>query len=142
MSKNKDLDNVFEQVITKGRIEEEKEVFEGFKVKMHPLNQRDLISAETVFLSSLDRIPRDVIQKTRMVSIATKATISVNGVEIEQEDMTREEKQERRESLYKKYMELSPDAIRKVFDFYLELVRKQEDIFNSSEEVKDGIENF
>ena len=40
-----DIDMVFDEIISKGVIEREKEIFAGFKVKMRPLNTSELLAA-------------------------------------------------------------------------------------------------
>lgn len=134
----KDMDLIFDGLIKRGVIIEEREIVKGFKIKVKPLTTGELILAEAVYSS---KASDDFLVKVRAASILSKAIISINGNSVENDAFSAEENNQRRRALYNHLLELPMIIVTKAYDFYLECVHKQNNIFEDGQ-AGEAIENF
>lgn len=137
-----DLFNFFENFLKPGVIVREKEVVPGFSVKLKVLNTEELLVAESILLNASGNIPFDVLQKVRGASILSQAIISLNGMAVERDDMSKEENRSRRSSLYNQLLKMPSILIQKTYEFYVDAVVEQNKIYDAPEKISQNIENF
>lgn len=138
-----DIDKIFDTLITTGRVELEREIFPGFTVKVRPLNTSEQLFAESkLAIANNPDMPRDVVQRARMLSILSDATIAINGKPIISSEFPDEMNAERRRAMNTNYMKLPPDMIDQVFALYLEAVGQQNRIYSDGKGLKEGVSNF
>ena len=82
-----DLFKIFDNFIKPGVVVEEKEVVNGMKIKLRVLNISEQLEAESII--STERVPADVVAKVRGASILSQAILSINGSDIEKENLTK-----------------------------------------------------
>ena len=87
-------------------------------------------------------MPDDVVEKVRGASILSQAILSINGSDIEKENLTKEEVRTRRFVLYKQLLSLPSIVIQKMYEFYIDCLKKQEDIYVNFDKTVDDIKNF
>lgn len=136
-----DLNLFFDNFIKQGEVVKEKEVVNGFKIKLKVLNTEELLSAETVMYSAKN-IPVDVVQKVRGASILSLAIISINGIPVEKEDAEKSENFQRRSNLYRQLLSLPAYVVQKSYEFYLEAVKEQNRIYSDVKEVEKKLKIF
>lgn len=136
----KDLFNIFDGFVKKGTVVEEREVISGFKVKLKVLNVSELMEAESII--NIDRAPSDIVAKVRGASILSQAILTLNGNDIEKENLTKEEIRTRRFILYKQLLTLPAIVIQKIYSFYIECVEKQEGYYSDFGKTVDEMQNF
>lgn len=136
----KDLFNIFDGFVKKGTVVEEREVISGFKVKLKVLNVSELMEAESII--NIDRAPSDIVAKVRGASILSQAILTLNGNDIEKENLTKEEIRTRRFILYKQLLTLPAIVIQKIYSFYIECVKKQERYYSDFGKTVDEMQNF
>lgn len=137
---NFNFEKAFETLLMKGTIEEEREVVPGFKVKLRPLSSGESINAESLVIASNPLIPADTILKIRSVSRLSKAIISINNIDIIEEDWDREKKDEAMKALYKKLMDLPGSVIDEIYEFFIEVSNREKELY--SKDLNEKIENF
>ena len=135
-----DLFKIFDNFIKTGVVVEEKEVVNGMKIKLKVLNISEQLEAESII--STERVPADVVAKVRGASILSQAILSINGSDIEKENLTKEEVRTRRFVLYKQLLLLPSIVIQKMYEFYIDCLKKQEDIYVNFDKTVDDIKNF
>lgn len=136
-----DLDLFFNDFIKKGIITREDEVVPGFKVKLKVLNTGELLSAESIMIMT-QGIPYDIVQKVRCASILSQAILTVNGIDVDKEDLSKEQLMERRRGLYSSLLDMPAYVIQKTYDIYIDAVKEQNRLYSSKEELGNSIENF
>lgn len=117
-----------------------REVVPGFKVKLRPLSSGESINAESLVIASNPLIPADTILKIRSVSRLSKAIISINNIDIIEEDWDREKKDEAMKALYKKLMDLPGSVIDEIYKFFIEVSDREKELY--SKDLNEKIENF
>jgi len=132
------LDNIFDDFIKPGQIQEEKEIVPGFKIKVKPLNLQDLALSDLV--NGADMMPNDVLVKVKAAKVLSMAILAVNDKLIESDDENEESKL--REALYKNLMKLPAIVVQKSYEFYLDISKKRDELFINSKEVSETLENF
>lgn len=137
-----DISNIFENFIKPGLFVDEREVVPGLSVRLKSLNTNELMSAEAEINAQNPMIPADIIVKLRGASILSHAIITLNGVEVEKENMTEKDISLRRYALYKKLLEMPTIVIEKMYRFYLEVVATQNKFFDFPDRLGKEIENF
>ena len=137
INKEATFDKLFDELITESRITKEFKVTPKLTITLKTLSTSETLNAETVYLASVPNVPYDVIAKARRVSILANATHAVNGVMVLTGDKVRDS--EIVKSLHKKYMDLAPTLIDKMFEDYLTLNEEQAKLF---EDPVEAIENF
>ena len=135
-----DLFKIFDNFIKTGVVVEEKEVVNGMKIKLKVLNISEQLEAESSI--STERVAADVVAKVRGASILSQAILSINGSDIEKENLTKEEVRTRRFVLYKQLLSLPSIVIQKMYEFYIDCLKKQEDIYVNFDKTVDDIKNF
>lgn len=137
---NKDLLNIFDNFIKTGMVEDEKEVVPGFKIKVKVLNVQELLDAESIM--GAEQAPADVVAKVRGASILSQAIIRLNGADIEKESLNKQEIRVRRVILYKQLLSLPGIVVQKMYEFYIECLKRQEEKYVNFDETVDEIRNF
>ena len=137
-----DIDLIFESILFSGHVEKEFNVSKGFKVKLKPLETGEILTAEAIDIANVYNMPMDIIQRARKVSILSYATVSINGSLSKKDDLTEDQNRNRRKVIHKKYLELPPTIIDKMFDFYIEVVNAQGDLYKDVDTLGDKSENF
>lgn len=132
---NFDFEQFFDNVITKGRIEKEREVVQGLTIRLRPLDADEQISAESISVASNLNMPIDTVEKIRAISMLSKAIIAVNGVKVFEEDDDSDIKSKKSEALYKKLLSLPSHVIDSIYVLYAECVGEQRNLY------KDGLQN-
>lgn len=130
------LDKMFEEVLTSGTITGE--VLIGpLRLVLRPLTTREYLEADTVYIATVVDIPKDIVNRVRVVSNLSYAIVSVNEQEITFSNG--EEERKVRSHLNDLLMKLSPSAIDMINDKYMELVKQQAEIYSKAGELT---ENF
>jgi len=137
-----DIETFFEDFLKKGVVVDEKDIVEGFKVKLKVLNTEELLISEAILLSANPTIPIDVIEKIRAASILSQAIISINGIPIERDNLDKYENSKKRESLYKQILRMPAIVIQKTYQFYIDCVQRQNNIYINEGKIVDDIKNF
>ena len=137
-----DLMSFFDNFLKTGVIVKEKLIVPGFQVKLKVLNTEELLLAETILAATNPNIPMDVIQKVRAASILAQAIITINGLEVEKEDMAPGENSKRRDNLYRHILKMPALVIQKTYEFYIEAVKEQNALYENHAETGKKIENF
>lgn len=132
VNKEERLTRMFDELITKNYITKEVKI-EGINVTIRPLKTDEFLESEMVPVSSLSTVPPDVIARLRMVSTLSAAIISINGVEI------LEDEKDLRSKVHKLLMKLPPAVIDHLFNEYRILQDEQAKMFL---DVQEKIENF
>lgn len=138
-----DIISLFDEIITKGIITGDVVLGENLKITLKVLDMGELLAAEADATTNHPFFPGDIVSRGRIISILTSATVRLNGIEIEQSKLSKEENKARKNILFKKYMELPVHLVDKAYDKYKELQDKQKEMFNKpAEEMQENIENF
>lgn len=138
-----DLNTFFEGFIKKGEFNEEHDFGNGMKVTVKPLNMGELIEAEAIIRNTNPNIPMDSMVKLRAASILSKAIIKIGDNVIERPDMDAEQISMRRFTLYAQLIKMPPHLITKMYEFYLEVVQKQNTFYTAPvSDVLDKAEDF
>ena len=137
-----DFEIFMDNLITKGKIEKEKEITPEFKIKLRPLDVDEQIIAESVVMANNPYIPYDTVQKIRAISILSKAIISINSIPICKEDTSEKEEEEIRGKLYKKMMKLPGSIIDDAYNFYFETVLEKKKLYQDGDALNENIKNF
>ena len=138
-----DLNTFFEGFIKEGQFTEESDFGNGMKVTVKPLNMGELIEAEAIIRNSNPNIPMDSMVKLRAASILSKAITKIGDSVIERSDMTEEQISMRRFTLYAQLIKMPPSLITKMYAFYLEVVKKQDEYYTMPiKDVLDKNEDF
>ena len=137
-----DLSLFFDDFIKKGVTTKEEEVVPGLKVKLKVLDTNELLSAESIVFAT-SKVPADIVVKVRCASILSQSILSINGMEIDKEGDTEEEKRGRRSALYRKLLEMSAYVLQKTYDLYIEAAKEQMEFYSGGlKEIDETIENF
>lgn len=138
-----DIASLFDAIITKGSITGEVTLGDNLNILLKVLDTGELLAAEAEATTNHPFMPDDIVSRGRIVSILTSATVSLNGIEIEQPNLTKEENRIRRQTLFKKYMALPTHLVDKAYTKYKELQEKQQKVYSKPiEEIEADIENF
>lgn len=138
-----DIISLFDEIITKGTITGDVTLGDNLKITLKVLDTGELLAAEADATTNHPFFPADIVSRGRVVSILTSATVYLNGIEIEQPSLSKEENNARKKVLFKKYMALPVHQIDKAYDRYKELQEEQKKLFSKPmEEIKENIENF
>ncbi len=128
-----EFESFFDNLITKGYIEKEREILKGFTVKVRPLNSDEQIGAESITIANNPYVPRDTIEKIRVISMLSKAIVSVNGVAIEGK--------EARKKLHEKLLSLPTHINDDLYALYVDCIEEQRKLY-MDEELGEKIEAF
>ena len=139
---NDDLLNFFEEFLKPGVVIKEKEVVDGFKIKLKVLNSEELLQAESILLNSNSTIPVDILHKVRAASILSQSILQLNGIVIDKEEAPKEEARLRRHELYKQILKMPAILVQKTYEFYIEAVNEQNSFYENGKESIEKIENF
>ena len=137
---NSDLNLFFDGFIKTGNVVEEKEVTQGFKVKVKVLDTGELLIAESIMSNS--SAPVDIVARVRAASILSQAIISINEIPIDRDDYTEKEIRMRRGLLYKQLLKMPPVVVEKAYRFYIECVEKQNSKYENFQETVGDMKNF
>lgn len=138
-----DIVSLFDAIITKGAITGDVTLGENLNITLKVLDTGQLLAAEAEATTNHPFMPDDIVSRGRIVSILTAATVHLNGIEIEQSSLSKEENRARKQTLFKKYMALPVYMIDKAYDKYKELQEEQKKIFSKPiDEIQEDIENF
>ena len=138
-----DIASLFDAIITKGSITGEVTLGDNLNITLKVLDTGELLAAEAEATTNHPFMPDDIISRGRIVSILTAATVSLNGIEIEQAKLTKEENRARKQTLFKKYMGLPVHLVDKAYNKYKELQEKQREMYSKPvDELQEGIKNF
>lgn len=137
---NKDLSMIFDNFIKTGVVEKEKEIVRGFKLRLKVLNTGELLVAESIMNNST--APSDIVARVRAASILSQAIISLNGSEIERDDLEKDEIRVRRAMLYTELLKMPAMVIHKAYEFYIDCVNEQNNKYNNVSETIGEIQNF
>lgn len=138
-----DIISLFDDIITKGAITGDVTLGENLKITLKVLDMGELLAAEADATTNHPFFPGDIVSRGRIISILTAATVCLNGIDIEQSNLSKEENKERKNMLFKKYMALPVHLVDKAYDKYKELQDKQKEVFNKPvNELQKDIENF
>ena len=137
-----DLDNIFDNFIKDGYMSDEREVINGLKIRVKTLNSNDLFKAEAEINKRNPGIPQDITAKLRCAKILSYAIITLNGNTILNDDMTEEEKNDRRTALYIHLMKSPTILVQTAYDFYLETVKKEYEYYSIPNKISEEVENF
>lgn len=141
MDDNKDLFNIFEDIIKPGNVVLEKEVVKGFKVKVRVLDTGEAIAAESIMRYD-PRVPTDLVARARGAAILSRAIISINDDDIERDDMSSAQINTRRDILFKQLLKLPALVIQKSYELYVEAYKKQREIYDDLGGSIEEIKNF
>lgn len=134
------IDNIFQNLIKKGTVSEEKEVVSGFKIRLHPLPANDFARAQ--LLSERPGFSASAVAKYESARILSYAIETVNGKTIVPDDASDEKKDALQNALYRNLLQLPAGVLEHCFKFYLEMEQKQINIYADTEALKEGLENF
>lgn len=138
-----DIISLFDAIITKGTITGEVNLGDNLNITLKVLDTGELLAAEAEATTNHPFMPDDIVSRGRIVSILTAATVSLNGIEIEQSSLSKEDNRLRKRTLFKKYMALPVHLVDKAHNKYKELQAKQEKMFTKSiDEIQEDIKNF
>ena len=138
-----DIASLFDAIITKGSITGEVTLGDNLNILLKVLDTGELLAAEAEATTNHPFMPDDIVSRGRIVSILTAATVSLNGIEIEQDNLTKEENRIRKQTLFKKYMALPVYLVDKAYAKYKELQEKQQKVYTKPiEELEVDVENF
>lgn len=138
-----DIVSLFDAIITKGAITGDVTLGENLNITLKVLDTGQLLAAEAEATTNHPFMPEDIVSRGRIVSILTAATVYLNGIEIEQSSLSKEENRARKNTLFKKYMALPVYMIDKAYDKYKELQEEQKKIFSKPiDEIQEDIKNF
>ena len=139
MNENEDLEKLFEGLIKPGVIEDEREIAPGILMRMRVLNFSEIVNAETMVEIRMDEVNA---QRARSAAILSKAITRINGDVIERDGMTEVDLRVRRLALYNQIIKLPLIVIIKAYEFYLELAKKQDELYTNMAKTDATIENF
>lgn len=139
---NSDLINFFEDFIKKGEVSGEKEIVDGLTVKLKVLNTEELLTAESFFLNVRSGLPNDTLLKVRSANILSLALMSINGSVIDKSHDTDEERGIRKKLLYQQILKMPAIVVQKMYEFYIELVKKQNKFYEDIPATEEKMENF
>lgn len=131
---------LFDNFIKTGVIEKEKEIVEGFKIKLRVLNTGELLIAESIMKEST--APVDIVARIRAASILSQSIISINGSKINRDDFSEMDVRKRRIVLYQQLLRMPAIVIQKTYEFYMECVNEQNSKYENFKETADEIRNF
>ena len=138
-----DIASLFDALITQGTITGDVTLGENLNITLKVLDTGELLAAEAEATTNHPFMPNDIVTRGRIISILTAATVALNGIDIEQSKLTKEENNARRNMLFKKYMGLPVYLVDKAYDKYKELQEKQKEMFTKPiEELQEDIKNF
>lgn len=140
--KSKDINNIFDNIIKEGYISKEEEIVKGLKLTIRALSPNEIFRAENEINERNPNIPQDITAKLRCAKILSYAIISINGSNIVTENMSKEEEDERRLSLYINLMKSPTVIIENAYNLYLKTVQEEHLYFTDPEKLNDDIENF
>ena len=129
------IERLFDDLLTKNYITDTVKVG-GMEFVIHPLSTAEFLEAETVYIASVASVPRDVVDRVRLVSTLAYAIVSINGIAISDNSTTGTDE---RSKVHTMLMKLPPAMIDTLHNKYKELVDTQSKVF---ENVDDKIENF
>ena len=138
----KDLSIFFDNLITKGKISKTVELSDNLTIEIRTLDTWETLMADARIPLNIIGAASDVSARARYVSILASATVSINGIDINQDSLTSNENARRIDEVYKKYMELPPALLDLLKEEYDKLVEKQMEFYKKPEEVIENIENF
>jgi hypothetical protein len=138
---NQDITLFFNNFIKSGEVIKERTVAPNFKVKLRVLNTGELLAAESVLLST-EGIASDIVAKVRAASILSQAVISINGIDIEKENLKKEENNMRRSSLYQQLLKTPAIIVQKAYALYIEAVKEQNEMYDDIGELTEKTKNF
>ena len=138
-----DIASLFDAIITQGSVTGEVTLGENLNIMLKVLDTGELLAAEAEATTNHPFMPDDIVSRGRIVSILTAATVSLNGIDIEQKHLTKEDNRVRKHTLFKKYMALPVYLVDEAYAKYKELQEKQKNIYTKPvNELQEDIENF
>lgn len=140
-SNNDDLFNIFDEIIKPGNVELEREVMNGWTVRVKVLDTGEAVAAEAVMRYD-GAIPSDLVARVRGASILSRAIVSINGDVIEREGMDRRAIDARRSVLYTQLLKLPAVIIQKTYELYVEAYEKQQEYYKNLNKTGEEIKNF
>lgn len=134
----------FNEVITKGIVTKEREITKGFRVKLRPLDAGEQVTSQMVMARDNPYIPSDTVDKVRMVSMLSRAIISINDVPIQKEDNDKNQNLDRINKLYKRLMNLPASIVDGTYKLYLDCAEEQRLLYDPGEgtDLGEKAENF
>ena len=138
----KDLSIFFDNLITKGKVSKEIKLSDNLTIEIRTLDTWETLMADARIPLDLINGASDISTRARYVSILASATVSINGIDINQPTLTSSENGQRIDEVYKKYMSLPPALLDVLREEYDNLVKEQMEFYNKPEEVARNIENF
>lgn len=139
--KEETFEALFSKLIDSGKVT--KDSFLGdVKFTMSPLSTNEFLESESIYLANFVHVPKDVIERARMISNLAYAITAINDILIHSSEEDGEKDSSIRQArarLYEKLSSLPPYAIDILYKDYKEMVSEQSKVFSKAEEM---IENF
>lgn len=138
-----DIASLFDAIITQGVVTGEVTLGDNLNISLKVLDTGELLAAEAEATTNHPFMPDDIVSRGRIVSILTTATVSLNGIDIEQPNLSKEDNRIRKQTVFKKYMALPVHLVDKAYAKYKELQEEQQKIYSKPvEEFQEDIKNF
>lgn len=138
-NKTMDIENIFENLLKPGNLQEEREVVPGLKVKIRALTAEEIMLAELQCYRP--GVPQNISKKLMSAAILARAIIEMNGVPIRNSELSDEENDSRILKTYQKIIALPPVIIEKMYEFYIDVVKKQDSLLLTGDISKE-LSNF
>lgn len=140
---SEDIISMFDTIISKGELHEDFKIADNLTLTLKVLNTGELLAAEAEATTNHPYFPMDIVNRGRIVSILTRATVAINGVDVTQNGLSKEENEARRNVLYRKIMQLPPEIVEKAHKDYINLQKKQvEALSKPIDELLEDVNSF
>jgi len=137
VTKDTEIDLMFEELLLDTNISREVKLTPRFRMTLKTLNTQDVLNADTLYIATVSGVPRDVVDRVRMVSTLLYSITAVNGKNLYGDDEVKN--RAARENLNKKLMSIPPAGIDILRAEYSSMIDAQTKLF---EKVEEKIENF
>lgn len=140
---SQDIISMFDTIISKGELHQDFQIADNLTLTLKVLNTGELLAAEAEATTNHPYFPMDIVNRGRIVSILTRATVAINGVDVTQTNLSKQENEARRNTLYRKIMQLPPEIVEKAHKDYMELQSKQvEALSKPIDELLEDVKSF
>jgi len=127
----------FDSIITKGKLEKDIIITPELTLTVRVLDTWETITAEAISPLKVDEASLDLVFKTRGLNKVIRSIVAVNGVPVEDKELTPELSKARRLALYSKVGSLPTSLIDKIQQGYISLCEEQEKLFKEVEKNSD-----
>ncbi len=117
-----DVFALLDELITDGKITGEFEITPKLKVTLQTLSNEEVLEAESVNFAIMEGIPKDVIDRVRIISTLAYATVAINNTTFITSNVS--DTYSNRDKLRDKYMKMPPAIADKIYLEYIALVNK------------------